>query len=594
MKRKNAVAFAAICAGLSLLTACGSGSGSSTGGSGGSGGNSGTPAYNAGLTNVVNPSTKAGGTLNYALSNAPDSTDPGNTYYAYMWDFSRLYARPLLTFKSAPGTAGLQLAPALATGLGTVSADGLTWTYHIQPNVKFEDGSTITTKDVKYGIERSTNYAPSVLPNGPTYFNQYLKDPTYPGAFKDTSPDKMGLTSIDTPDATTIVFHLSQPFADFDYLVTNPQTAPVPVAKDTGAKYQEHPVSSGPYMFSSYDPNKGFTLVKNPNWSSSTDQNDKQLVNTINVAFNVQAADLDSRLLNGSLDLDLDGTGVQTAARAKILNSKSLQVKADDATTGFLWYAALNTQVAPLNNVDCRKAIEYAVNKTTQQTAYGGPIAGGDIASTVLPPTVVGYQKADQYNFAANPNGDTAQAKSELQKCGQPNGFSINISARGDRPKEVSAAQGIQESLSAVGIKAQIQQYPTGSYFSSYAGAPNFVHQHNLGILMGGWGADWPDGFGFLSQIADGRAIKAAGNSNLQEENNPQINQLLDKATSTKDAAGRNAIYAQIDQIMMSDAVILPEVYSKALLYRNPNTTNVFVTEAYGMYDYTQIGTTGS
>jgi peptide/nickel transport system substrate-binding protein len=597
MKRKNAMAFAAVCAGLSLLTACGSGSSSSSGGSGGSaaGGGGGTAAaYNAGLTGVVNASTKAGGTLNYALSNAPDSTDPGNTYYAYMWDFSRLYARPLLTFKSAPGTAGLQLQPALATGLGQVSSDGLTWTYKIRSGVKFEDGSPITTKDVKYAIERSTNYASATLPNGPTYFQQYLTDPTYPGAYKDTSADKMGLTGIDTPDDTTIVFHLQHPFADFNYLVTSPQTAPVPQAKDTGSKYQEHPLSSGPYMFSSYDPNKGFTLVKNPQWSAASDPNDKQLANTINVAFNVQAADIDSRLLNGSLDLDLDGTGVQTAARARILGSKQLQVKSDDATTGFLWYAALNTQVAPLNNVDCRKAIEYAVNKTTQQTAYGGPIAGGDIGSTVLPPTVVGYKKADMYEATTQPNGDIAKAKDELTKCGQPNGFSVNISARGDRPKEVSAAQGIQEALAQVGIKAQIDQYPTGSYFSTYAGVPNFVHQHDLGILMGGWGADWPDGFGFLSQITDGRAIKAAGNSNLQEENNPQINMLLDKATETTDASARNTIYAQIDQIMMSDAVILPEVYAKALLYRNPETTNVFVTEAYGMYDYTQIGTSGS
>jgi peptide/nickel transport system substrate-binding protein len=331
-------------------------------------------------------------------------------------------------------------------------------------------------------------------------------------------------------------------------------------------------------------------LVKNPQWSQASDPNDKQLLNQINVAFHVQASDIDSKLLNGSLDIDLDGTGVQTAVRARILGSNALQVKADDATTGFLWYAGLNTQVAPLNNIDCRKAIEFAVNKTTQQTAYGGPIAGGDIASTVLPPTVSGYQKADLYQATSQPSGNIAQAKAELVKCGQPNGFSTNISARADRPKEVSAAQGIQEALAQVGIKAQIQQYPSGSYFTSYAGSPSFVHQHGLGIILGGWGADWPDGFGFLSQIADGRAIVATGNSNIQEENNPQVNQLLDKSMATTTAAGRNQIFPQIDQLMMADATILPETYSKALLYRNPAVTNVFVTEAYGMYDYTQMG----
>ncbi len=72
-----------------------------------------------------------------------------------------------------------------------------------------------------------------------------------------------------TPNATTIVFHLKKPFADFDYLTSNPQTAPVPKAKDTGADYVKHIVSSGSYEFKSYDPNKGAVLVKNPNWSAA-------------------------------------------------------------------------------------------------------------------------------------------------------------------------------------------------------------------------------------------------------------------------------------------------------------------------------------
>ena len=364
MKRKMTVALAIVATGLSVLTACGSGGG----------GNS-TPTasgYNAALTSIINPSTHKGGTLRLALTNTGDSTDPGNTYYAFNWDFSRLYARPLLTYKPAPGAAGLSLVPDLATGLGKVSSDGLTWTYHIQSGLKFENGEAITTKDVKYAIERSTNYAPDVLPNGPTYFQNYLADPTYPGAYKDTSPDKMGLTSITTPDDTTIQFHLQHPFAEFNYLVTLPETAPVPPDKDTGANYQNHPISSGPYMFKSYDPNKGFSLVPNPQWQQSTDPVTKQYPAEVDVAYNVQASDIDSRLFNGALDIDLDGTGVQTAGRAKILNNKNLQKNADDPVNGFLDYAALNTQVAPLDNVDCRKAIEYAVDKTTQQTAYGG------------------------------------------------------------------------------------------------------------------------------------------------------------------------------------------------------------------------------
>ncbi len=65
---------------------------------------------------MVNPSTAKGGTINFGNSSAPDSTDPGNTYYAYMWNFTRLYVMPLMTYKSCPGSCGLQVVPDLATG----------------------------------------------------------------------------------------------------------------------------------------------------------------------------------------------------------------------------------------------------------------------------------------------------------------------------------------------------------------------------------------------------------------------------------------------------------------------------------------------
>ena len=74
----------------------------------------------------------------------------------------------------------------------------------------------------------------------------------------------MGLTAIDTPDATTLVFHLKQPFADFNYVLAFPQTAPVPPDKDTGTNYQLHPLSTGPYMFQSYQLDKQYTLVPQP------------------------------------------------------------------------------------------------------------------------------------------------------------------------------------------------------------------------------------------------------------------------------------------------------------------------------------------
>jgi peptide/nickel transport system substrate-binding protein len=556
-----------------VLAACG-------GGSSGGGGNSSSPAgFNAAVTSIVNPSTHKGGTISFGLSSTPDSTDPANTYYAWMWNFSRLYTMPLMTYKSCPGPCGLQVVPDLATGPGVVSDNGLTWTYRIQPDVKFEDGTTVTSADVKYAIERT--FDRTLFPLGPSYFTLLLapQKPAYPGPYKDRSKNLMGLKAVQTPNPTTIVFHLAKPFADFNYVAAIPQSAPVPPSADSGshggANYQLHPMSTGPYKFQSYQLNKQLTLVPNTEWSPATDPNAKQLASKITVTMNMNANDIDSRLLAGDLTVDAAGTGVQAAARAKILSSPSLKTSSDDPITGFTWFAYINTKVAPLTNVHCRMAIEYAANKTNLQTAYGGPVAGGQIASTVAPPNVV---------------GDVAKAKEQLKLCGQPNGFTTGITYRSDRPKEVAAATALQQALSQAGIHTTLHGYPTGTYFANFAGVPKYTEQHDLGIAFGGWEADWPDGYGFFDFITAGDTISPAGNYNVEQLNDPVVNNDLAKMAVTNNATQRNAYTSQIDLQVMKDAGILPEVYAKSLLYRSPQLTNVFVQTYYGMYNYSTLG----
>jgi peptide/nickel transport system substrate-binding protein len=580
---RRTIALAGATAAAVALAACSSSGG---GGKNNSNGNSGSVSYNAANTGIVNASDKTGGVLKMALSSTPDSFDPGNTYYAFVWDSSRLWARALTTFKPAPGNDGLTLVPDLATSLGKPSDGGKTWTYTIRSGLKFSDGTPITTKDVKYAIERS-NYARDVLSNGPTYFASNLVDntPAYKGPYKDKTG---GLNSIETPNDTTIIFHLKQPFADFDYLVSNPQTAPVPQAKDTGADYVKNIVSSGSYEFKSYDPNKGAVLVKNPNWSASTDPLRKQYVNEIDIKFNQEQTGIDQDLIAGNLDQDIAGAGVAATTQASILNDASKKKNADDALSGALAYVAISTKVAPFDNIDCRKAIEYGLDKVSTQSALGGPIRG-DIASTVLPPNIVGYQKFDLYPTPNN-SGDVAKAKQELTACGKPNGFTTNLSARGDRPNEVAAATAIQASLKKIGITVNIQRYPSGKYFSDYAGAPAFVHSHGIGLMMMAWGADWPTGYGFLDEVVNGAAISASGNTNLSELNDPNVNKMMDDAIQNTDANARTQAWGAVDKAVMGDAVIVPLVYRKDLLYRPPAVTNVFVSQAYGMYDYLLMG----
>jgi peptide/nickel transport system substrate-binding protein len=572
---------------VSVVAALGIAACSSSSSSGGSSPSGTTAVYNAGTAQVVNPSTTKGGTLTFDDSSTPDSFDPGNTYYAWVLNFDRLFAMPMFTYKSCPGTCGLQLVPDFATDMGTTSDNGLTWTFHVQSDVKFENGTVATSQDVKYAIERT--YDRSVMANGPTYYQVLLGDPSYPGPYKDRAKNIMGLTSIDTPNATTIVFHLVSPFPDLPYVLAFPNSAPVPAASDTGSNYQLHPLSTGPYKFQSYALNKQLILVPNTEWNPATDPNAKQLASKITVNLNVNQADIDNRLLAGDIDLDLAGTGVAPAAQARILSSPTLKANADNPFTGFAFFAYLDTKVAPLNNLHCREAVEFAVNKQTTDDAYGGPVAGGAIASTIMPPNIIGYKSFDLYDALSKPTGNITAAKQQLALCGQPNGFSTSLAYRADRPKETAAATAIQAALTAVGIKLTLKGFPSGSYYTDFAGAPAYMASHKISIAMGGWGADWPNGFGFLDELANGNAIAPTGNTNISSLSDPVINSDFAKS-STLTGAARTAVWPTVDQQIMSDAAIVPLIYAKALLYRPAALTNVYWQAYYGMYNYAVLG----
>ena len=146
--------------------------------------------------------------------------------------------------------------------------------------MKFDDGTEVTSADVKYAILRSTDK--QTFPNGPAYWEGILDLPSgYKGPYK--TPNMNTDSAIETPDKYTIVFHTKAPFAAFDYLGQQPNTMPVPKDKDTGAKYRNSIVSTGPYKFADLQPGKSFNLVRNDQWDPATDPNRKALPDRIEV-----------------------------------------------------------------------------------------------------------------------------------------------------------------------------------------------------------------------------------------------------------------------------------------------------------------------
>jgi peptide/nickel transport system substrate-binding protein len=568
------------------LSACGGGGASndsSTKGPQAAGG------FNAAVSGVLNPSDKKGGTLKLTIHDNPDSLDPQIGYYAQEWNFMMgFYVRALLTNEAKPGPDGLKLVPDLAAQMPTIADGGKQYTFKLKSGLKWEDGSPITSRDIKYGIERV--FATEVVNAGPKYLIDVLdQGQKYPGPYKDTDPAKLGLKSVQTPDDATIVFTLKEPNSDFLYLLSMPAASPVPAAKDNGTQYANRPFSSGPYKFESYDQGKKLSLVRNSHWDQSTDTVRKALPDRIEVVYGTAVEEIDNQLMSEAVDLDIAQTGVQPGTQPKILLDPQRKKNADTPVTGFIRYVAISTKVPPFDNIHCRKAVQYATDKSSMQSARGGADAGGDIATNMLPPTIAGHDPADDVFNTKSGKPQIDKAKEELAACGKPNGFDTVLATR-NSGKEPKTAEALQAALAAVGIKAKLDPQDAALYFRSIIGSPSNVHGKGYGLMMAGWGADYPTAAGFLQVIVDSRAISESGNNNYAELNDPNIDKLIDQARAEADPAKNAEIWKQINKLVSESAAYMPFTYDKALNYRNPRLTNVFVTQYYGMINFGSLG----
>jgi len=580
-----ALAAAIVISGCSSASSSNGGSTPSNGSSSsGGGGNTTTAAYNAASDNIVNASTKTGGTLNLLTSSDCDSWDPQRTYYGWCWNMQRLFTRSLIGYQVLNGTK-FTLAPDLATNMGTHNASFTQWTYTLKPGIKWSDGTAVTPMDIKYGVERL--FATDVINGGPSsYFISGIAHPkNYAG------PYKSGDLSTITTTATTITFNLSGPNADFDYLMAMAASAPVPYKVEggpgfTGANYTKHPLSTGPFMIKSYTPNKSIVFVRNPNWSQATDTIRHPLVNEVDLTVDTDPVDIDKKLAAGTADADASA-GVQAEFQANILTNPTLKANADDPVAAAVRYAAIVPSVIP--NLHCRLAIFYAWDKAGFIRAYGGAVAG-DPAGGLAPPGISGYTASfNPFPSGAGNTGDDAKAKQELAACGKPNGFSTKL-AYATPSGHAAAAYAVEEAaLAKVGIQVTADTHDSSSYYSTWIGSPQNLKNQGIGIAFAGWGADFPTGVGFFQSITNGNAILPTGNSNYASLNDPTVNKVLDEAPAGN---ATEADWESLNNAIAQSATYLPILYGKDLYYRNPRMTNVTCDTAlaFGIYDFVNVG----
>ncbi len=582
-KRKTLTLAGVAVTGALLLAGCSSNSGSPQQGASGSGATSG---FNSAVNAVVNKSTTTGGTMKLLASADCDSWDPARTYYGWCLNMQRVMSRTLVNYTKVNGTK-FDLGPDLATDMGTHNSDYTEWTYTLQDGLKYSDGTPITAQDVKYAVERS--YATDVITGGPGfYFTGIIKAPaSYKGPYGGGGdlPD----TAIKV-DGQKITFYLSKPFADFNYLLALPTSAPVPKAKDTGAKYTLNPVSSGPFAISAYTPQKSVTFTRNTYWKQSTDKIRKPLAKEIDLTINTNPDDIDNQLAAGDADAKMDAT-VGTTFQSKIFTQPKLKAQADNPGGPTTRYFAIASSVKPLDNVHCRRAIFYAMNKAAGLQVVGGA-AAGVVAQSATPPGIPGYDPSyDPYPNGSDHTGDLAAAKKELQECGQPNGFSTKFTYGTPDQYNGKYFANVKNSLARVGIKVSAATTAAENYYSTFIGSPSNVKKQGFGIMNAGWGADFPTMYGFFQNIVNGSAIKDNGNSNYASINDDTVDKVLDDTgTPTTPALGM-----QLNKALMETAQFLPMRFDKTLWYRSTRLTNVTCNNAlgFGAYDVVNAGVSG-
>lgn len=525
-----------------------------------------------------------GGTLT-VLNNEPQSDfDPARLYTSGGGNVPSLVFRTLTTRNREAGPAGTKVVPDLATDLGKPNADATEWTYTLKDGLKYEDGSPITTADIKYGIERS--FA-AELSGGAPYLRDWLVGgEAYEGPYKDGGK---GLDSIVVPDAKTITFKLRKPEGEFPFLATQTQFAPVPKAKDDGVTYEEHPVSSGPYkVVKNENDGEHLTLERNENWDEKTDEERKAYPDKIDVRSGLDAAVINQRLSTSS---GADAAAVTTdtnlgpAELAQIGDNKELAGRVGTGHFGYINYLAFNPKIAPFDNPKVRQAISYAINRTSVINAAGGS-ALAEPATTFLPEQeAFGFAPYD--HFPAGKAGDPAKAKELLAEAGFKDGLSITLthSTAQNRQTSPEVATAVQQALTAAGITVKLEGLENNAFNEKRWDVKN-----TPGFFLSRWGADWPSGAPFLAPIYDGRQIVTNGtNYNHAQLDDPAVNAEIDEIAKLTDLAAAGKRWGALDKKIGEQALDVPLFHPVYKRLVGKDVKNVVISDWTGVLDISQV-----
>jgi peptide/nickel transport system substrate-binding protein len=558
-------------AGALALAACGGGGSSSAGGSGAAGGST--------------EGTKGGTISALQLAEQWQHVDPQRMYTGTDIAFFTGYTtRTLTQYKFAPGPEGTTIVPDMATDLGTPSADAKSWSFTIRDGVSFQDGAAVTCADIKYGVSRT--FATDIITDGPTYAISYLDvpkaedgTPVYKGPYNtDATNDVAAFDKAVTcsADGKTITFNLNRPVGDFNYTVTLPAFSPVPKAADTGEKYDENYVATGPYKIQEYTKGQKMVLVRNENWNPDSDPYHPAYPDQINAYFAIDNAAIDQRLI---ADAGEDQTAVQVGNMqpenlATVFSSNDPRFT-DRSVSGYdpyVRYAVINTQKVP--NLKQRQAIVVAINRAEVLAARGGDFAG-DLADGVIKPSLVAdYAPSgmwtDMFGAAIPDAGDPELAKKLIAESGEP--MPELTYQFPNNPVDEKIGASYQAALAKAGITLKLEPIEPGQYYGIV-----FDPEKAQALIRSGWAPDWQNASTIIPEL-----FGKTGGFNLGLVDDPAYEAKVQEAAAMTDRAAQGKAWQALNKEAMQNAWVVPTVFGKAQFLWGSKIGNGYLWSPYG------------
>ena len=445
------------------------------------------------------------------------------------------------------------------------SDDGLTYTFTLNDGIKFHDGRPLTSADAKYTLDLvfSSSFAKSASFNevigAPNSDRRVTQDPVPPS----TPVKKSYIVSVAAPDAKTLVVTLTKPWVG---LLSNL----VPIAiipKDSYAGQKDHPIGTGPFKFVHYDTSQGVVdLEANPDYWQGAPKIPSLRVRVISDTNAMQA-----ELQSGRVDIAPLPTSLLPDSIKQLGENPNLKVH--QFTGSNLVLLTFNTSAAPMNDVRVRQAISFALDLERMISAL--LLGQGKIAHSILPEASWAYSPGKTYSY------DPAAAKKLLDEAGYkdpdgdgpqmrfPKPLIYRISGSSAQARQVAGV--LQNYLKEVGVPATIEAAETNTHFDE-------LRRGNFQIAYGQWVGGNQDPIFYKDLFATSEIpSETRASRNRSRYSNKELDSLLDEAVNTFDHAKAVTIYARIQEIVSTEAPVLPLWYQANMVIAKKNVGNIHV-----------------